>query len=362
MRPPRFLRHAWVIAGLWLLGSCGSDKPQDQGFRVLTLNMYIGFGQDVISGDLTDPEQLRMALERALAAFRQTDSTGRINGMARYIAQEEPDVVGLQEVSSIVLTRGTPDPNDDAPFVDYLGTLLDAIAKAGGPHYQSFVQPNNTLEGTIDLVGRLEPFRFQEADVILVRPDVAAQKIGNGLQYRTLLPIGPVITPTGIVERFYVRGALHVRATRQGQTLELFNTHLEVNGEGGVGTPVQNAQARELVDYIQADASASATAVILTGDMNGRPDSTTHSVIAGAGFQDTFAQVGQGPGLTCCQAPLLDNTTDQAVERIDYVFCKGSCSAVESQVVLNKRVPRSDGTGSVWPTDHFGVLSSLEFP
>jgi len=329
----------------------------------MSLNMYIGFGQDVISGDLTNADQLRAALERALSAFRQTDAAGRIKGMAQFIAQEKPEVVGLQEVSSIVLTRGTPDPGDDAPFVDYLGSLLGDIKDAGGPQYMSFVQPNNTLDGVIDLVGSPEPFRFQEADVILVRPDVPAQRVGTGLTYHTLLPIGRVLASDGtIVNRSYVRGALHVRLTVEGKTVDVFNTHLEVNGPGGIGTPVQNAQAMELLDYIQADSTAGASATVLTGDMNGRPDSLTHNLIAADGFKDTFAQVGQGAGLTCCQADLLDNTTDQAVERIDYVFCKGSCDATESRVVLNTRVPRSTGGGQIWPSDHFSVLSALQFP
>jgi endonuclease/exonuclease/phosphatase family metal-dependent hydrolase len=348
-----------LFLGLALLGSCGKDE--ERGFRAMSLNMYIGFGQDVLTGDLTDPEQLRMALELALANFRQTDAEGRIASMAGFLADEEPDVVGLQEVVSVILTRGTPDVGDDVAFTDFLGGLLDGIEEAGGPRYQAFAHPNNTLEGTIDLLGRLEPFQFQEADVILVHPDLAAQQVGAGLTYSTLLPIGSIITPDGIEERFFGRGLIHVRVTREGRTLEVVNTHLEVNGPGGIGTPIQNAQAQEMLVYVQAQA-ASGAAVILTGDMNGRPGSTTHNLISAAGFVDTFAEAGQGAGLTCCQADLLDNAADQASERIDYVFCKGSCEPIESRVVLNMRVPRSNGSGQIWPSDHFSVLSELEFP
>ena len=360
------LRNAALVAGIGLLAACGEDDGGDgQGdFKAMTMNLYIGFGQDVLSGDLTDPEALEAALQQALATFQVTDAPARLAAVGRLIANEDPDSVGLQEVVSIVLTRG-PGSADDVPFVDFLGELQDRIASAGGAQYASFVHVNNTVEGTVDLLGRLEPFRFEESDVILVRQGLQAQAVGAGIIYSDLLPIGPILTPDGVQQRSFIRGAHHVRVNREGQSFELFNTHLEVNGENNEGTPFQNEQARELVTYIAGETAATAAGVILTGDMNARPGSVTHGVLTGAGFQDTFAQAGSGDGNTCCQTDDLQNTTSTASERIDYVFCKGGtslCDPASSQVVLNQRVQGTTGSSQIWPSDHFGVLSELAFP
>lgn len=360
------LRKAALVAGFGLLAACGGDDGGDgqADFKAMTMNLYIGFGQDVLSGDLTDPAALEAALQQALATFQVTDAPARMAAVGRLIANEDPDSVGLQEVVSIVLTRG-PGSADDAPFVDFLGDLLDGIETAGGPRYENFVHVNNTVEGTIDLLGRLEPFRFQESDVILVRPGLGAQAVGPGITYSDLLPIGPILTPSGVQERFFIRGGQHVRVNREGQSFELFNTHLEVNGENSEGTPFQNEQARELVTYIAGETAATAAGVILTGDMNARPGSVTYGVLTGAGFQDSFAQAGSGDGNTCCQTDTLQNNTSTASERIDYVLCKAgtsTCDPASSQVVLNQRVQGSSGTSQVWPSDHFGVLSELAFP
>jgi endonuclease/exonuclease/phosphatase family metal-dependent hydrolase len=361
-----FLRGL-VAAAVLVLAGCGDDDGRDDRFQALSLNMYIGFGQDVLSGDLTDPDRLAAALQRALATFQQTDAQARIGAMARFIAAEQPDVVGLQEVVAVILTRGTPDTSDDAAFIDFLEDLQEGIQRGAGLRYRAFVNVNNVLEGRLNILGRLEPFRLTEADVVLVHPDLQAQQIGTGLSFMARMPIGRVWTEQGLVERRLVRGAQHVRVTKRGRGVDVFNTHLEIFGEMGEGLPFQEAQAAELVDYIATQTAGAADRdVVLIGDMNNVSGSLTHSLLTGAGLVDTFAAAGAGAGLTCCQSGDLSNVQSTATVRIDYVFFRpGSGAALElreSRVVLDSRVPRSVGTGQVWPSDHFAVLAEFALP
>lgn len=361
---PLVLAAATAIAATACGGGDGGSGRDATIWRALSFNMYMGFDRDVFAGevDFGNQEELAAALQAAFDDFQKTDAAARIDGAAAEIAALEPDVVGLQEAVSLILTKGTPDPSDDAPLINYLGALLAAIDLHGGPDYQAFVAINNTFESTLTLFESQQPFRFEEANVILVHPDFSGTEVG-ALRYRTLLSIGNIPTDEGPRPYELVRGVQHVRAARNALTFELFNTHLEIAGEAGQAAPVQEAQAAELAQYVRsASAQAPGNPIVVLGDMNAVPGSTTHATLLAAGWLDTFAVAGTGSSATCCQQPDLTNETSLATARIDYVFSSANGASAppelsRSLLAMVERTLRSDGQGRIWLSDHFGALA-----
>jgi endonuclease/exonuclease/phosphatase family metal-dependent hydrolase len=323
------------------LPACDGDGSDE--VTALSYNMYFGF----------DFAQAFSAPAAAFAQFQRTDLGARIRGMAEFLADEEPDLVGLQEVMSLVLTQGTQDPGDDTPIADFLSTLQTAIRNVNGPEYEVFVLQNITVPLTADLGTGPQDLLFRASNVILVHPDWTSQAVGQGRIFTTRAVFGPVTID---------RGVHHVRATRDDLTIEVFNTHLE-----SVSLQVATAQAAEVLDYIETQTGSSANTAILFGDMNATPTEAAYQALAAGGLIDTFADANGGAqGFTCCQAADLDNASSEASQRIDYVFVvpgtdPSEPEIVSSEVVLDERVARSTGADQIWPSDHFGVLTVLEF-
>ncbi len=350
-----------VLVGL---GSCGGETDQDSRITAMDFNMYVGFGIGFLSEyDLTDPEERAAAFSQVLDEFQQTEFVTRIRGMAKVIAAEEPDVIGLQEVMSIVLTRGTDDPSDDQPLAEFLDFLLDAIELEGGPRYRAFSHVLNEIGGEFDLLGGLQDFVFREGNAILVHPDWKVEATKETL-YDALFLVGTLPGPAGPVDFYYGRGAQFVRISRGGVTAGLFNTHIEA--QTPPDSQLKRDQTSELVQFIQEQSGVGDT-LFLFADMNSTPGSKVDGLVRGAGFLDAFVQAGQGDGLTCCQADDLSNSANQATERIDYVYVRPGASpsvpaVIGTRLVMDKRVPRANGSGEIWLSDHFGVLADLEFP
>jgi hypothetical protein len=96
---------------------------------------------------------------------------------------------------------------------------------------------------------------------------------------------------------------------------------------GGAG-----AYRGALAGYVEREAAPGAP-VVLTADLNASPRSDTLNRLHRIGFVDPL--VGETD---------LDDIATCCAER-----------------VMSARVPRSDGAGAVFPSDHAGLLSSLSY-
>jgi hypothetical protein len=83
--------------------------------------------------------------------------------------------------------------------------------------------------------------------------------------------------------------------------------------------------------------------------------------LVGAGYTDTWTlRPGDPDGLTCCQATDLLNQDSILYERVDVIFT--SRSPVDSVKVNLLGNDEADKTPSgLWPSDHAGVVTRLEF-
>ncbi|EJQ91766.1 hypothetical protein II1_05246 [Bacillus cereus MC118] len=128
----------------------------------------------------------------------------------------------------------------------------------------------------------------------------------------------------------------------------MINTRLDPTVEN-----IRNAQALEI---LQGPANTSLP-VIITGDLNAIPNSTTYNLFITTGFKDTWNKVGEGPGFTHEQTPDLLNAISMLIERFDYILFKNGWEPIKAELVGESQNDRTQ-TG-LWPSDHAGVFASL---
>jgi endonuclease/exonuclease/phosphatase family metal-dependent hydrolase len=300
---------------------------------VATYNVYLGadlallFGASTLE-DLTDRAR---TVQHQLVA---TDFTQRAAAIARILAREEVDVVGLQEV-----TRWE---SEGALVVDFLPLIVQACTDLGAPYDVHAV--SHSFAGGLRVDGRW--MSIAGADVVLVRQRGRLTVTGERTaSYRCSLDV-----PTGIdgVRFPITRGWGAVDGTVDGRPVLFATTHTEA-----YDASVRDAQRDELLAAL-ADAAGP---VVIVGDLNARP----HEVGVPAPYRDAWLAAGGDPagGLTCGQGALLDNPTSDLRERIDYVFVRDA-DVVACVTVGDLEADRTS-PGWLWPSDHAGVVARLQF-
>lgn len=114
---------------------------------------------------------------------------------------------------------------------------------------------------------------------------------------------------------------------------------------------VQTRQARELIE----GPAITSMPVVMVGDFNASPDTTTYAALRAAGFDDAWSRAS--PGFTCCHPMAVADPADNLTSRIDLILTRREVSAAEVVVVGAETGGLSRG---LWPSDHAGVVASLE--
>jgi endonuclease/exonuclease/phosphatase family metal-dependent hydrolase len=334
---------AAVVSALLVMVSLASppaqanpDGSSQRDLTVATYNVYLG-------ADLTPlftAPNLPAFVAAAGAVYAQMESTDfprRAEAVANQIAAHDPEVVGLQEVA---LWQKGPLGGPLTTTYDFLPLLLDALA-ARGLNYEPVAVNANFGTAQPVPISATEQASFLDRDVILARSHVPAS------------PIGPISVP---------RGWSTVDVKVRGSWVRVANTHLEAFG----GRTVREPQGRELIGEL----SGSPYPVIVLGDLNTCPQATdpctvdnTYEDFIGAGYVDSWAEVhGIAGGWTSGQSATLDDP-DEITHRIDYVLHRGrGVRAVDVEVIGEEEADRTGGTPSLWPSDHAGVVATLELP
>lgn len=316
---------------------------------VMTRNIYLGADlQPAMVA--TTPVQLLGAVAQIYGNSLLTSFPARSAALADEVAAAAPDLVGLEEVSRWTVAGAT---SSLAASLDYL-TILQAQLTARGLHYAVAAVSDNADIGPLPLVG---PFctvavvgactiRFQDRDVILVNTDRSGLTVGNPrsgdyvAQEVLATPVGPLS---------FSRGWATVDGTLAGQRFRFALTHLETEDFPAV----QEAQGLEFLQAVQAPG-----AVVAVGDFNSAADgsqTTTYGEVTSDYFRDAWAAVSSAPGLTCCQANLLDNATSQLHSRIDLVLTH-AVHPVSATVV---GATPFEAAPPYWPSDHAGLVATL---
>lgn len=346
--------------------------PAAPGLRVMTYNLYLGTDLSPIMAAGSEQEFL-IAAVRAYRELQQSDFPARAGVIADQIAEARPDVVGLQEVS-LWSVSAPYDPTQPplVPFTvqyDFLRLLLDSL-KTHHLYYRAASADTTSdvaapVPTAFDLAtGNPTAFalvRFQDRDVILVRPGVRFRDPRHG-RFTAYIPLNLLGTEAGLY-----RGWCSIAATVDGRSFRFVNTHLEAESPD-----VNLAQATELVALLQDVHDP----VIWVGDFNSDANTAepSYALITGAGFRDLWPLAHRyDPGLTNgpndgvgaldasgVLTPYPSLTFDK---RIDLIFARdrfGRPHDVDAAIFGDQ--PDDRTAAGLWPSDHAAVAMVFELP
>lgn len=326
----------------------GETRGQaDRELTVVTQNLYLGASltEAVVA---ETPGDFLAAVAGIWQSVQLTDFPSRSEALAAEVAQEEPDLIGLQEVAEWTL-RGVP-TQTVVQELDFLDVLLADLADEGLSYSVAAVSDNAEI-GPVPLVaGCPAPactIEFRDRDVILVNDDTRPLRV---LQSASGQFDAQVVLPTPAGPLSFDRGWAYVDARYRGRPFRFLNTHLETD----VAPPVQVAQAAELL----AGPLAHPGRVIAVGDFNSAADGSTTATYAAltSTFTDAWRAAGSGTGLTCCQNALLANPVSAHSSRIDLVLTRGAVDATDAELFAEQRFRDAP---PFWMSDHAGVIADL---
>lgn len=356
-----------------------NDKHRAGQISAMTQNMYIG--AEILSIAVAPGLcELMAAADAAVDQVLANDITQRADALAKLIAAEQPEVVGLQESFRVILSdlSGTP-----YYFDDYLALLISALSDQGVVYYAAASRTSAAITVPADSNRDCDPDApslgaadyygtIVDNDVILCRSDIACSSgISSNFTFNAeaITPAGPIIIE---------RGWVSVVATVKGRDVRVANTHLEVDSTPSFRA-VQFAQALELSTVLDALAADGLPQVVL-GDFNSEdslvlpicdffdPCFSGYQIMAGSGFLDAWLERGGRTydGFTCCQNENLLNNDSLLGRRIDQVWARGSTNhyggpdvrGVRADVLGDKQQDRSF-PDNLWPSDHAGVVADI---
>lgn len=300
-------------------------KSNDFHISFLTWNIYLGADLSPLIPIITP-----VGVTEVLRQFLATNFPIRAKAIAREIASIKPALIGLQEAIRLELVI----PNFPIVIYDFVELLLEEL-KERGLHYEvAIFNKNVELLGIPDSNGNT--INFLDRDVILIRKEQGL-KVINKQQHNFTTNLDG-----------FLRGWSLIDVKMDGSVFRMINTHLDP-----LNSMIRDAQAAELIN-VPANTNLP---LIITGDFNATPGSTTYNLFVHAGFHDVWQEVGKGPGFTAHQNPDLLNAVSGLNERIDYIWFKNGWNPIEAELVGEAQSDRTK-TG-LWPSDHAGVSAKL---
>jgi endonuclease/exonuclease/phosphatase family metal-dependent hydrolase len=360
--PPYRLMLAVIAALLAALATApaGASADGERDLTVMTQNLYLGSS---LAPALSANNQAEFvtAVAQIYATVQYTDFPARAEAIADEIQAEEPDLIGLQEV-----TKWTTGGLNPPAGYDFLAILQSELADRGLAYSVASVANNaNIGPAPLALPGCVQPgptitcsVQLEDRDVILVNDDTPGLTWSNPQSGRYEAqevlnsPVGPLS---------FDRGWASIDAKLMNQPFRFVNTHLETEDFPAT----QEAQTDEFLA-----GPAKGGTIIATGDFNSASDgSTTTSyaqLTAPGEFRDAWDEDELGSGSTCCQQsntpPLapgaLNNPVSTLQTRIDLILSRGAARADGDEAELIGDTPFQEAP-PFWLSDHAGVVAEV---
>jgi endonuclease/exonuclease/phosphatase family metal-dependent hydrolase len=352
--------------------------------RVMTRNLYLGTDImrpiNAIQGKQDAPVlELLTALANATDTARSivdaTDFGTRSKLLAAEIADQHPDLVGLQEVAlwrhgPLQLTQAAV-PNATEVDYDFLAMLRSELKALGVPYRPVSVNWLSDVEAP-SFGGTLQA-PTNPRDVRLTMRDVILKRVGSDVKildhHERTYDAGIDITIAN-QKLDFTRGYQWVNAERGDQRFRFINTHLEA-----FSSDVAYAEAQQMLagpgDYrgttiVVCDCNSDPlNQSVKTAQGDSLPHSEPYWLVTGQNdFNDTWlqwrpARFGWTSGLT---ETVDDPDASNFDHRIDMVFARTGSGAplkvVRGTVTGDEVADRDPATG-LWPSDHAGVVMRL---
>src|SRR5215207_9968680 len=317
--------------------------------------------------------------------MERTDFPQRAEAIAELVAEEKPNVLGLNEVAlwetapwTLVPTPSGPVPVVTGPYTttyDFEEILLDALA-AEGEQYTVVARNANFTSAAIPIAIPISPTlagRFTDHDLILVRTDALMHiSVSNARSFNFSTESSFSVTLFGLPV-VVKRGWSTVDLTQRGRTFRFVNTHLEAFGNTPLKDEWRNLQAAELV----ADIEASPHPVVVVGDINAcptlcqdfrQPPQFQDQPVVAYGLLEA-AELPEAWPLGYEKDPcgpeswasgqddslLAPSTLDH---RIDVIFVSEEVSALQAETIGEEPDDRTEPDG-FWPSDHAGSVAKI---
>jgi len=345
----------WIRLGLIALFAVvvtlpGMAQAKDKReLMVMTQNLYLGSNL-APAFIATTPGDFLIGVATIYGTVQATNFPARAIAIADEIVANDPDIIGLQEVSKWTSTR-----SELYPSQDFLEILMKELTDRGLSYSVASVS-NNAKIGPIPLValyGCEEVYQcwitFEDRDVILVNNETPNLQVFNPQSGRYATQEA-LVTPVGLIT--FDRGWVSIDGTFEGKKFHFVNTHLEEETY-----PItQEAQAREFL----AGPAKTGGAVIAVGDFNSAADGSktkTYALLTKSYFDDAWkTNLGDPRGYTCCQNDTLSNVKSLLSERIDLVLTHAASRALDADKV--GEAPFQSAPPN-WSSDHAGVVSTI---
>lgn len=377
-----------LLAFTVLLVLSGSAIAGDPKIKAMTRNLYLGADIfKVVEAAQKAPETIPYVVADVFQTAMYTNFPARAEAIADEIARYEPQVIGLQEVSTYYIQT----PGDfmagnqakaDELVIDFY-TVLNAALLARGLEYTAFTVDNADIE--VPMINPSSPtylsdIRLVDHDVILVKSCIDAVQVLND-NYQAQLILDLAGTPVS-----FSRGYLAVDVDVQGTNYRVVNTHLEVrSAPGSVFRVFQYWQMQELlgtVGYLNsldpkptimiADWNSSPTDVPGVGFVPGMGDvpyTPPYMMAVGAGYLDSWLlQRKYDEGFTSGFDEYVSDPEAELTSRIDIIFLAPdtlSIDKVTATVVGEEEIDMvpnpTDPDMYLWPSDHAGVVTKFKF-
>ena len=385
--------------------------PAPGKVKVMSRNLYLG-------ADLTPalaaqtPAELAFATLGIWQSLEVTNFPKRAGQLAKEINGAKPDLVGLQEVA---LWRGDFEGAQDGPVTpattvkyDFLELLVNKLNKKGKTYKVVRKQREADIEAPIagggtDPAGIPGDGRLTMNDVVLARVKSGVQ-VQDDFSQRFRKDHSLIIEDIGgtPLDITVWRGWIALDANVRGTEFRFVNTHLEA-----FNNDAKLAQAEELVAGIgevvggvqdevgPANPGGVTRPVVLVGDLNSddeivetegdtpqhQADELPYAHIVNAGLEersyDGLNTDGLDDQFSCCFSDdLLQEDPATALEDIDHTVDHVMVSDDDhgegvdnngNDVELVKSFATGDdpavwAINNLWPSDHLGVFSVLQFP
>jgi len=383
----------WLVFFLFIIPTSASAKrhwAKKSTVKVMTRNLYLGADifKVVEASQSSDPYAIPTAVAEVYQTMLFTNFWARAEALADEIAAAEPQIIGLQEVSTYYIQTpgdflaGNP-IQADTLVIDFY-TVLDAALKARRMEYTAFTVTNADIEMPMidpNSPTFLSDARLVDHDVILVKKGHDAVEVLNGnYQAQLELDLGGGATAT------FTRGYLAVDVNIKDTEYRFVNTHLEVrSAPESVFRYYQSVQMQELVGTLAYLSLLDPKPVIMVGDFNSSiedeegywvhpvygplPYTPPYMQAVDADYLDTWLlQSKYDEGYTSGFDEYVSDPTEQLTSRIDLVFIdpldqvldKVKCDVVGDEVF--DMIPNPNAPGYyLWPSDHAGVFAKVKF-
>ncbi len=349
----------------------GNEYGKSKNVKVMTRNLYLGadiFKVVEAAQDTANPYAVPMAVSEVFGIVQYTNFPERAQAIADEILENNPALIGLQEVTSYFVQTpgdflyGNP---EQASYlaIDFITILQAALAERGLNYTVAATNYNADLEVpffsgfTAEGYPIVSDLRMRDADVILVRSDVqASNPFSHNFTYNVGMDLGGQYIE-------FTRGFSAIDAKLGNETFRFVNVHLETGSDvGSVFAQLQAVQMMELMAILAYETKP----LILLGDFNSAPtDPVTqpyHQALA-AGFTDAWLdRNASNPGFSCCFDEYVSDPTAQLYMRIDHVFVKPNGKSIRHINTWQTGEDVVDMTASgLHPSDHAGVVAHLHF-